>query len=90
MALITWNARAGARWCDGMVNVIKVSTGKFKEGFVQVPSDKLINTGSPDAVLLQIFVPDPEKEVQTIRITYTPPGATCLPVPLVFVPVELK
>jgi hypothetical protein len=90
LALITWNARAGAKWCDGMVNVIKVSAGKFKEGFVQVPSDKLINTGSPDAVLLQIFVPDPEKEVQTIRITYTPPGATCLPIPLVFVPVELK
>jgi hypothetical protein len=79
---------AGAKWCDGMVNVIKVSKGKFSEGYVQVPSDKPFNTGSPDAVLLQVFLPDPEKEVQTIKLTFTPPGATCLPVPLVFIPVE--
>ncbi|HUX95968.1 MAG TPA: hypothetical protein VMV47_09575 [Bacteroidales bacterium] len=89
LALITWNARAGARWCDGMVNVVRVSEGKFKDGFVNVPSDKLYNSGSPEAVLLQIFPSDPEKEIQKIRITFTPPGATCLPIPLVFVPVNL-
>ena len=89
LALITWNAMAGAKWCDGMVNVIRVSEGKFREGYVTVPSDKPYNTGSPDAVLLQVFLPDKKKAVQKIKITFTPPGATCLPVPLAFVPVEL-
>lgn len=89
LALITWNAMAGAKWCDGMVNVIRVSNGKFREGYVTVPSDKPYNTGSPDAVLLQVFLPDKKKAVQKIKITFTPPGATCLPVPLAFVPVEL-
>jgi len=90
LALITWNAQAGAKWCDGMVNVIKVSKGRFNEGFVQVPSDKLFNTGNPDAVLLQVFLPDRDNSVQTVRLTFTPPGATCLPIPLVFIPVDLE
>lgn len=90
LALITWNALAGAKWCDGMVNVIKVSKGKFNEGFVQVPSDKLFNTGNPDAVLLQVFLPERDNQVQTVRLTFTPPGATCLPIPLVFIPVDLE
>lgn len=90
LALITWNAMAGAKWCDGMVNVIRVSDGKFREGYVTVPSDKPYNTGSPDAVLLQVFLPDKNKAVKKIKITFTPPGATCLPVPLAFVPVELQ
>jgi hypothetical protein len=90
LALITWNALAGAKWCDGMVNVIKVSEGKFREGYVQVPSDKSFNTGNPDAVLLQVFLPDPGRSIQKIRLTFTPPGATCLPVPLAFIPVDVK
>lgn len=90
LALITWNARAGAKWCDGMVNVIRVSDGKFSGGNVTVPSDKPFNTGNPDAVLLQVFLPDKNKSVQKIKITFTPPGATCLPVPLAFIPVDLQ
>jgi hypothetical protein len=90
LALITWNARAGAKWCDGMVNVIKVNEGKFSGGYVTVPSDRPFNAGNPDAVLLQVFLPDKNKSVQKIKITFTPPGATCLPVPLAFVPVDLK
>jgi len=89
LALVTWNAMAGAKWCDGMVNAIKVSAGKFREGFVTVPSDKAYNTGNPEAVLLQVFLPDKNSKVQKIKITFTPPGATCLPVPMALVPVSL-
>ncbi len=90
LALVTWNAMAGAKWCDGMVNAIKVSAGKFREGFVTVPSDKAYNTGNPDAVLLQVFLPDKNSKVQKIKITFTPPGATCLPVPLALIPVDIN
>jgi hypothetical protein len=89
LALITWNALSGGQWCGGMANVMKVSEGKFKEGIIQIPSDKLITTGYPEAVLIQIFLPDPKNRIQTIRFTYSPPGASCLPVPFIFIPVQL-
>ncbi len=38
-------------------------------------------------VLLQVF-PPPEGGKGTIRLTYSPPGASCLPTPMVFLPVE--
>jgi len=41
-------------------------------------------------LLVQLFLPDPNNKVQVIRLTYTPPGASCLPIPLVFIPVELE
>lgn len=90
LALVTWNARSGGKWCGGMANVMKVSDGKFKGGIIQLPSDKLITKGYPEALLIQVFLPDPNNKIQTIRLTYTPPGASCLPIPLVFIPVDLK
>ena len=89
LAMITWNALSGGQWCGGMANVMKVGKGKFNEGIVQIPSDRLITTGYPEAVLIQIFLPDPKNRIQTIRFTYTPPGASCLPVPFIFIPVQL-
>jgi hypothetical protein len=89
LALVTWNALSEGKWCGGMTNVMKVSKGKFKEGIIQLPSDKLITEGYPEAVLIQVFLPDPDKNIQKISLTYTPPGASCLPIPLIFIPVEL-
>lgn len=90
LALITWNSRAGDnKWCGGMANAMKVSEGKFKAGIVQLPADALRVKAAPDAILIQIFKPDPTKEIQDIKLTYSPPGASCLPTPLVFIPVDL-
>lgn len=39
------------------------------------------------------FVIDQPAEVsvvQTIKLTYSPPGASCLPTPLVFIPLDLR
>ena len=89
LALITWNSLSKAKYCGGMANVMKVSKGKFNEGIVQIPSDKLMTTGDPEAVLIQVFLPDPKNRIQKIRLTYSPPGASCLPVPFIFVPVTI-
>lgn len=90
LALITWNSRSGDnQWCGGMANTMVVSKGKFKEGVVQLPSEELRVRAAPDAILIQVFQPDPSKEVQDIKLTYSPPGASCLPTPLIFVPVDL-
>ena len=91
LALVTWNPRSdNGQWCGGMANTMVVSEGKFKPGVIQLPSDKLITTKSPEAILVQVFKPSGNGEEQTIRLTYSPPGASCLPTPLVFIPVELK
>lgn len=91
LALVTWNSRAGDnKWCGGMANTMVVSDGKFKKGIVQLPSDDLRVKAAPDAILIQIFKPDPSKEIQDIKLTYSPPGASCLPTPLVFIPVNLE
>jgi hypothetical protein len=91
LALITWNARAGDnKWCGGMANSMIVSGGKFKEGIIQLPSDQLRTKGAPEAVLIQIFPPGKEGDIQTINLTYSPPGASCLPTPLVFIPIDMQ
>jgi hypothetical protein len=91
LALVTWNARSNnGQWCGGMANTMVVSRGKFKEGIIQLPSDQLRTKGAPEAILIQVFEPAKNGEVQTIRFTYSPPGASCLPTPLIFIPVSME
>lgn len=91
LALVTWNSRSdNNQWCGGMANTMVVSKGKFKEGIIQLPADKLITRKSPEAILIQVFPPASNGEEQTIRFTYSPPGASCLPTPLIFIPVNIK
>ncbi len=91
LALVTWNSRAGDnKWCGGMANTMVVSEGKFPGGIIQLPSNELRVKADPDAILVQIFKPDLTKEIQELKLTYSPPGASCLPTPLIFIPVELN
>jgi hypothetical protein len=73
-----------------MANSMVVSKGKFKGGIIQLPSDQLRTKGAHEAVLIQIFPPGKEGEIQTINLIYSPPGASCLPTPLVFIPIDMK
>jgi hypothetical protein len=55
-----------------------------------LPSDRLITKKAPEAILIQVFSPAANGEEQTIHLTYSPPGASCLPTPLVFIPVDMN
>ncbi|NLR81404.1 copper amine oxidase [Chitinophaga eiseniae] len=91
LALMTWNPRGdNGQWCGGMANTMVVSGGKFKEGVIQLPSNQLVTTKAPEAILIQVFTPPAGGGVQKVHFTYSPPGASCLPTPLVLVPVDLK
>lgn len=91
LALVTWNSRsADNKWCNGMAATMMVSKGKFKEGIIQLPNDRLVTKAAPEAVLVQVFPPAKNGEEQVIRLTYSPPGASCLPTPLVFIPVDMN
>lgn len=90
LALVTWNSRSGDnQWCNGMAATMVVSKGKFNEGIIQLPNDRLVTKAAPEAILVQVFPPAKNREEQTIKLTYSPPGASCLPTPLVFIPVDM-
>jgi len=91
LALVTWNSRsADNQWCGGMAASMVVSEGKFPAGIIQLPNDRLITKKAPEAILIQVFKPTGNGEEQTLKLTYSPPGASCLPTPLIFIPVDLK
>lgn len=88
MALVTWNARAGnSQWCGGMVAAMRVGSGQFPAGVVELPSDGVATKDWPDVVVAQIYPPLPPGQEETITVTYSPPGASCLPTPLIFLPI---
>lgn len=90
LALVTWNSRSGDnQWCGGMGMTMELFDAKNNKTVVQYPSNKLITKGAPEAILLEVYKPDPTKEIQEINFTYSPPGASCLPTPLILVPIDL-
>ncbi len=86
LALVTYNQRFGSQWCGAMANVMKVDDGNHKGGVVRIPTGTLNTRSLPEVVVIQTFPPLPEGESEIIKLTYSPPGASCLPTPLVFVP----
>ncbi|PRY51469.1 hypothetical protein B0I27_10754 [Arcticibacter pallidicorallinus] len=91
LALVTWNSRSGDnQWCSGMAASMVVSKGVFPEGIIQLPKDRLVTKHAPEAILIQIFPPSKDGKEQTIKLKYSPPGASCLPTPLIFIPIDVK
>src|SRR5690606_22497770 len=91
LALVTWNSRsADNKWCSGMAASMVVSEGLHSAGIVKLPEDKTFTKSAPEAVVIQVFKPDAIGTEQILRLKYSPPGASCLPTPLVFIPVDLK
>ena len=89
LALVTWNSRTDNKWCSGMANTILLKNDGKADEIISVPNNQLTTKGAPEGVLVQIFKPDPNKEIQTLKFVYSPPGASCLPTPLIFVPIDL-
>ena len=92
LALLTRNARGGGennQWCGAMATTVMVSPGLHPGGIVKLPSDKAVTKKEPEAVVIQVFAPSANGEEQTIHLTYSPPGASCLPTPIMLVPVQM-
>ena len=71
----------------------------FDQDFPKIQYEKIILPGPqyiisddpeyirvPEAVLIQVFEPSETEDINPIEITYSPPGASCLPTPLIFIP----
>ncbi|PRD52729.1 copper amine oxidase [Sphingobacterium gobiense] len=90
LALITWNCRSeDSQWCGGMGLTMEMFDEHMKKSVIQYPSNQLVTKAAPEAILIGIYKPDLSKDIQEINFTYSPPGASCLPTPLVLVPIDL-
>lgn len=91
LALLTWNSRsADNQWCGGMGLTMELYDDKGNKVVRQLPNNALVTKAAPEAILIEIYKPDPTKEIQEINFIYSPPGASCLPTPLILVPIDLK
>lgn len=87
LAMFVANQSSGGL-CAGQALALKVSAGDFPGGVVQLPRDQTGYSGGSNMVLVQRFPAPPKNEIGQIEIVYSPPGASCLPTPLIFVPYE--
>lgn len=87
-AVIMWNPRSHQMYCGGMASVVRISDGAMPGGVIVAPNDRDRIGHAPEAALVQRFDPVPAGTEREIEIVYSPPGASCLPIPIVFVPYE--
>jgi hypothetical protein len=87
-ALLLCQISGHAESCGKIGAVMKVNAGVWPGGVLMLPRDRVTFGGAEEAVLVQRFPPVPKGETNIIEITYSPPGACCLPTPLLFVPYE--
>jgi hypothetical protein len=85
LALLMTN-RGSGQWCGGQAGAVRVSRGVWPGGTVAVPTDR-VEYGKPgEMVIIQKFPPLPRGRTETIEILYSPPGASCIPTPMLLVP----
>ncbi|MBE0545028.1 MAG: copper amine oxidase [Verrucomicrobia bacterium] len=77
----------GGPWCGALAAAVQVNAGRWPGGIVNLPSDRVAFGGTNELVLIQKFPPVPRGQTDVIEIVYSPPGASCLPTPFLFVPI---
>jgi len=88
LAMLICNGRADGKWCRVAAAAVKVSDGMHPGGAIPLPREQVRFEGLPQAVVIQTFAPVTDGETHTIELTYSPPGASCLPTPILFIPFE--
>ena len=97
VAVLTYNARAAGKWCDYQASAVRTFSADDDAptpgllptadlGVVPIPADAVRYGGPPEAVLIQTYPPAAPGETNTVELLYSPPGASCLPTPIVVVP----
>lgn len=80
----------GGPWCSALAAVVQVNSGLLPGGLVNLPGDRVAFGGVNELVLIQKLPPVPRGQTDLVEIIYSPPGASCLPTPFVFVPVATE
>jgi hypothetical protein len=90
LAVVLTNGRADGKWCKFAAAGVWTQDGIHPGGAIPLPRDQVRFEGLPQAVVIQTFAPVPPGETQTIEFTYSPPGASCLPTPILFIPFKVE
>jgi len=85
LAVLFTNPHPGES-CGGAAAAVTVNDGVCKGGMVRLPADRINIKLFPECALIQRFATPGKDQVQEIQITYSPPGASCLPTPILLVP----
>ena len=88
LALVVTNPTGGNDMCRYLATAMGVSSpdGLVPAQTVRIPNgDEMLNV-NPDVVVIQKLPPLTAGRTGTVDLLYSPPGAACLPTPLVFVP----
>ena len=88
LALLMSAHRPDNVWCKYTAAVVEVNDGVHPGGVVALPAKEKRFENLPQAVVMQVYPPAPPGETRMIEFTYSPPGACCLPTPILLVPVE--
>lgn len=90
VAVLMTAHRPDNKWCKYTAAVIRINKGVNPGGVITLPSTQKHFQNLPQAVVMQTYPPAPPGEERTIEFTYTPPGACCLPTPILLVPFDEK
>ncbi len=87
-AVLMHNLYHGSDFCRHQASAVKVGEGGFPAEVVPVPRESVTFSGEGNHVLLQVYPPSDDNGPLIAEIEFSPPGASCLPTPIFFVPFE--
>jgi hypothetical protein len=86
LALLITRPGGSGQDCSSQSGAVQVSPGVWHGGTVAIPADN-VSYGNPgEMVIIQKFLPPPNGQTADIEILYSPPGASCIPTPMVLLP----
>ena len=74
------------KWCSLQAGAVQVNQGVWPGGTIPIPGDRVAYGKDGEMVLIQKFLPLSKGKTGFVEILYSPPGGSCLPTPIVFVP----
>jgi len=90
LAVLMSGHRPDNQWCKYTAAVVKINDGVHPGGVIALPTTERRFENLPQAVVMQVYPPAAAGETGTMEFTYSPPGACCLPTPILLIPVGAK
>lgn len=82
-----WYPPSGKKWCEACALAVAVNDGRYKGGIVPLPRESTTFKGRSSVAVIQQYPPRLDQKKGVIELIYSPPGASCLPTPLLLIPV---
>ena len=86
LALLLGKFGSPGRYCGRLAAAMQVSAGVWPAGTVALPAKQNAFGEPGEMALAQRFAPLAKGRTEVIELIYSPPGASCIPTPLLFVP----